>query len=84
MNPLKLVIASKQVSDVGHSLLTLNLDHHDRKIIQKLLVATVISLNSKDGAMPVKRAAEVIEDVLDQLERAQAIDAVPYKASNND
>jgi len=82
MNPLKLLVASKNVSDVGHFLLRLNFDHDERKIIQRLLMATVISLNSKEGAMSVERAGEVIEDILDQLERAQAIDAVPYKASN--
>jgi hypothetical protein len=79
MNPLKLLIASKTVSDAGHFLLRLNLNNEERKTIQRLLVATVISLNSKEGAMSVERAGEVIEDVLDQLERAQAIDSVPYK-----
>ena len=79
MNTLKLLVASKNVSDVGHLLLRLNLDHEDKKTVQRLLIATVISLNSKEGAMSVERAGEIIDDVLDQLERAQAIDSVPYK-----
>ena len=79
MIPFKLLVASQNVTELGHFLLGLNLDHEEKKIIQRLLVATVISLNSKEGAMTVKRASEVIDDILDQLERSQAIDSVPYK-----
>jgi hypothetical protein len=78
MIPFKLLVATKNVSDLGHFLLRLNLDHNDKKIVQRLLIATVISLNSKEGALSVERASEVIEDILDQLERAQAVDGVPY------
>lgn len=79
MIPFKLLVATKNVSDVGHLLLRLNLDNEDRRTIQRLLIATVISLNSKEGAMPVERASEIIDDILDQLERAQVVDSVPYK-----
>ena len=79
MIPFKLLVATKNVSDVGHLLLRLNLDNEDRRIIQRLLLATVISLNSKEGAISVERASEIIDDILDQLERVQAIDGVPYK-----
>ena len=79
MIPFKLLVASKNVSDIGHLLLRLNLDQNDKKIIQRLLIATVISLNSKESAIPVERAADIINDILSQIERAQMIDGVPYK-----
>lgn len=77
MNTLKVLLATKAVENMGTQLIDLDFDYEEKKIIQKLLLALVMTLNTTESSViPVKRIYEITDDILDQLERAQAVEGV--------